>query len=430
MSWEVSNLIMNDDSGITIVDSGGHTLTNVKPSIIYTQYQTDSQSYSSMNPNANTILLGKGNSSVGYTYTHGLTLPTDKTIYIQTDQNDGNVWFRWDGISNSSDFGSDCWSTRSFNFGQYYTYGFNYGGTGYNFYPGATGKTINNKQYYGQTWLGSSAQFLPLIWTTIPLSNFVINGERYDSNAGGGAGSGYIGNLLLSNKKMVGYNVPTSSAESTKTESVNEASETPVANKPKIGNGFARIKFLRALTPNPPDEYLSDIDAINGSGYFVKSGGGSGWEQPCELSYPISTNSYYSTKSHTFVPYSYFNANDFYALYDGCYLCLADIYTVYITSNNGVYSYSLTPSFKKDVYSPYDGTYNYWGQSYELKAPYYNNKNIILGYSEGSTPSGALFTTHSYSNSNLHSVFADLKNHARNVNIFVDGECWSLASKQ
>lgn len=61
----------------------------------------------------------------------------------------------------------------------------------------------------------------------------------------GGAGSGYIGNSLLSNKKMVGYNVPTSSAESTKTESVSEASEDPVSSKPKIGNGFARIKFLR-----------------------------------------------------------------------------------------------------------------------------------------------------------------------------------------
>lgn len=61
----------------------------------------------------------------------------------------------------------------------------------------------------------------------------------------GGAGSGYIGNSLVNNKKMVGYNVPTSSAESTKTESVNEASESPVSGKPKIGNGYARIKFLR-----------------------------------------------------------------------------------------------------------------------------------------------------------------------------------------
>ena len=61
----------------------------------------------------------------------------------------------------------------------------------------------------------------------------------------GGAGSGYIGNSLLSNKKMVGYNVPTSSVESTKTESINEASESPVSGKPKIGNGFAKIKLVR-----------------------------------------------------------------------------------------------------------------------------------------------------------------------------------------
>lgn len=67
----------------------------------------------------------------------------------------------------------------------------------------------------------------------------------YPEEISGGAGSGYIGNSILSNKKMVGYNVPTSSAESTKTESVSEASENPVSGKPKIGNGFARIKFLR-----------------------------------------------------------------------------------------------------------------------------------------------------------------------------------------
>lgn len=64
---------------------------------------------------------------------------------------------------------------------------------------------------------------------------------------GGGAGSGYIGNSLLSNKKMVGYNVPTSSAEGTKTESTNEASATPVSGKPKIGNGFVRIT-LKSLS--------------------------------------------------------------------------------------------------------------------------------------------------------------------------------------
>jgi len=61
----------------------------------------------------------------------------------------------------------------------------------------------------------------------------------------GGAGSGYIGNSLLSNKKMVGYNVPTSSDTATKTETINEYSETPVSGKPKSGNGYVKITFLR-----------------------------------------------------------------------------------------------------------------------------------------------------------------------------------------
>lgn len=62
-----------------------------------------------------------------------------------------------------------------------------------------------------------------------------------------GAGSGYIGNTLLSEKKMVGYNVPTSDTASTKTESVETFSATPTADTPKAGNGFARITFLRGL---------------------------------------------------------------------------------------------------------------------------------------------------------------------------------------
>lgn len=75
----------------------------------------------------------------------------------------------------------------------------------------------------------------------------------------GGAGSGYIGNSLLSNKKMVGFNVPTSSAEATKTESVNVFSASAEANKPKAGNGFARIKFLR----RPSVNVSIDIEASN-----------------------------------------------------------------------------------------------------------------------------------------------------------------------
>ena len=80
-------------------------------------------------------------------------------------------------------------------------------------------------------------------------------GEKGGSLLSGGAGSGYIGNSLVSNKKMVGYNVPTSSAEGTKTESVNVYSATKEANKPKAGNGFARVKFVRDIIEDEDSWY-------------------------------------------------------------------------------------------------------------------------------------------------------------------------------
>jgi len=76
----------------------------------------------------------------------------------------------------------------------------------------------------------------------------LYGGYKGTSALSGGAGSGYIGNSDLSNKKMVGYDVPTSSSTSTKTESVNDASATPISGKPKIGNGFVRITLLSAST--------------------------------------------------------------------------------------------------------------------------------------------------------------------------------------
>jgi len=81
-----------------------------------------------------------------------------------------------------------------------------------------------------------------------------------DTSISGGAGSGYIGNSLVSNKKMVGYNVPTSSSESTKTESINEASASPVSGKPKIGNGHARIKLLGEPIYKTIEQLAKNVD--------------------------------------------------------------------------------------------------------------------------------------------------------------------------
>lgn len=75
----------------------------------------------------------------------------------------------------------------------------------------------------------------------------LYGGYKAANSDSGGAGSGYIGNALLDAKKMVGFNVPTSDVASTKTESVNVYNATAEENKPKAGNGFAKITWLRDL---------------------------------------------------------------------------------------------------------------------------------------------------------------------------------------
>ena len=63
------------------------------------------------------------------------------------------------------------------------------------------------------------------------------------SETSGAGGSGYIGNELLSNKKMVCYNCSTSTAVNTKTESNTCANSIATENCSKSNNGYARITF-------------------------------------------------------------------------------------------------------------------------------------------------------------------------------------------
>ena len=106
--------------------------------------------------------------------------------------------------------------------------------------------------------------------------------------SGGGAGSGYIGNSLVSNKKMVGYNVPTSSSESTKTESTNEYSESPVSGKPKAGNGHARIKLIEEF---PQELILYSNGQVNTKYFDVNNVTiGSTQSEPISKNYEVKSN--------------------------------------------------------------------------------------------------------------------------------------------
>lgn len=65
----------------------------------------------------------------------------------------------------------------------------------------------------------------------------------------GAGGSGYIGNLNLTNKAMYCFNCATSNVESTKTISTTCTSATPTENCAKQGNGYARITLIKAKNP-------------------------------------------------------------------------------------------------------------------------------------------------------------------------------------
>lgn len=124
---------------------------------------------------------------------------------------------------------------------------------------------LSTRNYEGKNYSydsNSDASLPPYIfYTTAKYKNLYINGSLVDRNTSGGAGSGYIGNSLLSNKKMVGYKVPESTDDSTKTESSNSQSAIAKANTPKAGNGFARITFMMAKNFFPFKRWYSDVSS-------------------------------------------------------------------------------------------------------------------------------------------------------------------------
>ena len=67
-------------------------------------------------------------------------------------------------------------------------------------------------------------------------------------NGLGAGGSGYIGNTRLYNKKMVGFEVQTSSDPETKTFNSNSHASNPTSEIPKEGNGYVRISEITYKT--------------------------------------------------------------------------------------------------------------------------------------------------------------------------------------
>lgn len=106
---------------------------------------------------------------------------------------------------------------------------------------GGTGGCLNNDKGAKSGLWGKSYQSTSGLGTQLSGGGGGLYGGGSGNDTGGGGGSGYIGNQLLTNKYMYGYNIATSEVEETKTYSTTEFSAEAKMNTAKEGNGFVRI---------------------------------------------------------------------------------------------------------------------------------------------------------------------------------------------
>lgn len=265
--------------------------------------------------------------------------------------------------------------------------------------------------------------------STVAYNWILHNVIPLDYNRGGGAGSGYIGDADLFNKKMVGFNVMTSDDPDTKTESVEEAYELPIAGKPKIGNGFCRIKFLRIIAP--PDEYKSYVDIINGSGfdtirnlsnYPIEYEGHSGYaykKEPSEVTwYAYDTNGITGDWNSTTLNGKGLKVDN-----------TTDdigIQTLNIVKNQqNSYTVTIHCINATDVSGNNEYYFNYaWWSNHFCWKSYSTFENGIIDPT--TYPSGTAWLNKTFTHTNLIDLFNDLTHYVRNINIYVDGEPWSI----
>ena len=128
-------------------------------------------------------------------------------------------------------------------------------------YVGSIGKNYSNSSYYsnGGTQINAGSSTSTSIAAGFGYGQTAGTDGKCSSGGGGGffggnggtsyctpggGGSGYIGNLNLTEKAMYCFDCTESVAESTKTISTTNVSETPISQYAKIGSGYAKITYL------------------------------------------------------------------------------------------------------------------------------------------------------------------------------------------
>lgn len=168
------NIILNKNDEFYAKSRTCNGVSGVTPSLTYTLYGNLSNL---INTNYNTILIRWNTTRNGYSDVIGITLPTDKTIDIRTDYIDqrDTILFGWDGQSTDTNSLGTNWA---------YSHEFNNDTLSL---LALTGDTINNYgdlvrvtdgtfHYCGLRYSGYTTNNPPIIYSSVPLSHFTIDG--------------------------------------------------------------------------------------------------------------------------------------------------------------------------------------------------------------------------------------------------------------
>ncbi|MBP5594278.1 MAG: hypothetical protein J6Y02_02760 [Pseudobutyrivibrio sp.] len=195
--------------------------------------------------------------------------------------------------------------------------------------------------------------------------------------------------------------------------------------------------YLWIHPPVYPPEYEQYIDAINGSGFFFKD-----WQsgdytnqffiEPI-VTIPFSKYSYVAFGDSNTIPqtaadYSSSDASYYYMVWCSGYICRDAVVNVIKRENN---KYYYTVDFTIS-----DSNTGYWRvPNSDINFNVRNNANNVNGSAQTNLQGTFQFNslesssvaTHEYDN--LATLLRDLVMYVRNVDIYVEGELWSVASR-
>ena len=183
----------------------------------------------------------------------------------------------------------------------------------------------------------------------------------------GAGGSGYIGNSNLEDKHMTCMNCDTSDSESTKTISVDEMSNEPIADKAKLGNGYAKITYLENDTSVATVGFISSYGTLSEKSRDYQIGAQlgtlpepildrddiefKGWYFENTYATPVTSNFEVTDNINVYAKFEY-KANN-------CSELINTTYTFDYTGNEEIFNPACSGTYKLEVWGAQGGSSTY-----------------------------------------------------------------------